>query len=213
MASALTKLPNLHLAIAPTGLPLAIAIEKSDAEMVQLLLKFNSSVEAKLVGPSTLLGVAIKKGNAKIVHLILEGGADLERPTDSLLHLDAGTISAFANILVMAGILSLMFGQRWVVLALGAFVFAVLILAMFLNSKEFPLTRTPLSLAIKRNDLAIANVLIEFGANCKKILHFWSPLQYARYWGSEEIVHSLKSACNENKEIQFSRYQRDEQTL
>ena len=179
-----TCLVDLDSAISPQSFPLAVAVQSSNADVAKLLLLHNASVNVKLIGRSTLLAMAIKTRNLKITRLILENGADVESPTDSLLHVNVTVILSVSQSLLYSLVVAWIFGRRaiirWILL-LGFWIIFFLVCAMFLDSKNFPMTKTHLALAIEAKDTKLLMLLKEFGADFnRKIFNQWKPSEYAK---------------------------------
>ena len=65
-------------------------------------------------------------------------------------------------------------------------------ICMFLDSKHFPLSKTPLALAIEHNNVGTVRLLRRFGADMhRSILYLWSPVEYAQKFKANDIAEFL----------------------
>jgi hypothetical protein len=182
-------------AFSPSCLPLAFAITHDDASLVKLLLDFNASAVTRLSGPSTLLALSIKKGNIDIVASLLQNGANVEQHSDSLLHIDVSDGFNVCAAFTCVVLISYFKRRNQYRMANLIICYSIVILCslMFLDSKTFPFTKSPLALAVGSKDLRMVELLRKFGADMQKnILYFWTPSKYAVWKNAPEIAENLR---------------------
>lgn len=139
---------NAAASLSPDIPALQSAIESGSVEMVKLLLH-HGAITDSVSSAAAALRAVVKKGVVEFAALLLDANADILHHDSSIVHF---AVKHFAPLSMVRHLLNA-----------GAHVGDVV------SCCEPPDRRTPLHMAVQRNDLALVKLLLEYGADISHV--------------------------------------------